>query len=384
MGAYIGNIRPKKGSKYNIKLIKELTMEKQKLVFTPSKVDADHPKIEAYLKGEQIFPTTVELDLTQLCSRSCVGCPYGIARAPGLTLQLPFLERLFSVLGPHTPGIVFSGGEPTITPHFSEVIKLAHKKGFKEIAIISNGANIHEPKIQNSLMEYATAIRISQYDWQLSESEHFINTLKKIENLRQRIDATGSKLEIGAAMLTRTKFNHRYKPVGQKVLDAGIHWLYFHPYCVDWNTPNPKQDDQTGVLQAIEDLKVSVSSPVNIQVPYARYSLTPLFFEKLHGSHFLIQIGADGINYAGPECKYEKDFALFDLNGKFTEEFLWSPQRIEKLNQISSANYRFIGTKHRPPMFSDYVQKIIDKKNGIACGSFAKEQQVEFAYPNII
>jgi MoaA/NifB/PqqE/SkfB family radical SAM enzyme len=73
---------------------------------------------------------------------------YGVARSPGLTLQLPFLDRLFSILGPHTPGIVFSGGEPTIVPHFPEVVKMAREKGFKEIAIISNGEQIDRPHIR--------------------------------------------------------------------------------------------------------------------------------------------------------------------------------------------------------------------------------------------
>lgn len=100
-------------------------INEQPRLFAPSKVNTYHEKIEAYLKGEQIYPTTIELDLTQLCTRSCPGCPYGVSRQKGLTLDLPFLERLFSVLGPHTPGIVFSGGESTIVPHF----RLLHWQG---------------------------------------------------------------------------------------------------------------------------------------------------------------------------------------------------------------------------------------------------------------
>ena len=355
-----------------------------KVVFTPSKVDSEHQKIEAYIRGEHIFPTTIELDLTQLCSRTCSGCPYGEKRAAGLTLQLPFLERLFSILGPHTPGIVFSGGEPTIVPHFPEVMKLAHDKGFKEIAVISNGARIDQPDVREALLRYVTAIRISQYEWQTGESDHFRRTLHKIQDLRGKIDQEGSRLEIGASMLTRTPVNHRYRTVGQMALDSGIHWLYFHPYCIDWNLDKPRQDDQTGVLAALDDFKKSSPASANIQVPYARYSSEPLVFDKLHGSHFLIQVGADGINYAGPECKYEQDFALIDLNEQLDEDFLWNPQRVRRLDQINSSNYRHIGTRHRPPMFSDYVQKIIDGRKGLSRRTDPAEQPVEFAYPSII
>ena len=356
----------------------------QSKIFAPSKVSIDHQKIKAYLNGERFFPTTIELDLTQLCTRSCGGCPYSVSRRPGLTLQIPFLDRLFSVLGPNTPGIVLSGGEPTIVPHFPETAAMARKKGVKEIAVISNGANIDRPEVQAALLKHVTSIRISMYDWQENDSESFRSTLKKIEGLRNRIEKEGSKLEIGAAILTRRELNHRYEPVGLQALNAGIDWLYFHPYCIGWDTGYPTQADQTGVLEAIEKLKEIVPKNANIQVPVERYSEKPLCFEKLHGAYFLIQVGADGINYAGPECKYEKEAELLNLNEYMEDDFLWHPQRLKRLDQINSANYRCIGTKHRPPIFSDYIQKIIQlRKNNTELESL-KEPANSFFYPNII
>lgn len=356
--------------------------EDKNKIFTPSKVTSESEKVGAYLNGERFFPTTIELDLTQLCSRACSGCPYGASRRPGLTLQLPFMDRLFGILGPMTPGIVFSGGEPTIVPHFDETIKMARSKGFKEIAIISNGENIDKPKIQDALMENATAIRISMYEWQEKESEHFINTLKKIESLRNRIEKEGSKLEIGASMLTRKELNHRYTPVGLQVLNSGIDWLYFHPYCVDWDEKYPQRADQTGVIESVEKLKEAAPSGSSIQFPYERYSDVPLYFEKLHGSFFLIQVGADGKNYAGPECKYEKEAELLNLNEYMEDDFLWHPKRVGILNGLNSSNYRHIGTKHRPSIFSDYLQKIIDSKTSGKDNAQAEENS--FSYPNII
>jgi hypothetical protein len=357
---------------------------KEAKIFAPSKVNIDHQKVEDYLNGKPIYPTTIEMDLTQLCSRSCEGCPYGVARQPGLTLQMPFLDRFFSIMGPHTPGIVFSGGESTIVPHFPETLALARRKGFKEIAIISNGANIDQPAVQNALLEHATSIRISMYEWQDAITPHFTHTLKKIEQLRNRIEREGSKLEIGASMLTRSEWNHRYQPVGLQALDSGIHWLYFHPYCVDWDQEYPKQADQIGVLEAIATLKAAAPAHTNIQVPAARYDHRPLFFEKLHGSHFLIQVGADGINYAGPENKYEPEYALLDLNEYLEEDFLWQPQRLGRLDAINSDNYRFIGTKHRPPMFSDYIQYLIQARREHDPMADLAEPAGDFSYPNII
>lgn len=353
-------------------------------IFAPSKVTADQQKLETYLRGEPIYPTTIELDLTQLCTRSCPGCPYSVVRRPGLTLQLPFLDRLFSILGPHTPGIVLSGGESTLVPHFPETVALARQKGFKQIAVISNGGNVHMPGVQDALLESATSIRISMYDWQEYESEYFLNTLKKIEVLRNRIKKEGSKLEIGASILTRSDWNHRYESVGLRALAAGIDWLYFHPYCIDWEAQYPVQADQTGVLEAIERFRGVAPVDANLQVPYERYSREPLYFEKLHGSHFLIQVGADGVNYAGPECKYEKETALLDLNEYLEDDFLWHPQRVSRLNELNSRNYRFIGTKHRPVIFSDHIQKIIDSRREHQPEETLKEPADQFSYADII
>jgi hypothetical protein len=353
-------------------------------VFAPSKVDGDRQKVEAYLKGERIYPTTLEIDLTHLCTRSCSGCPYGKERKAGLTLQLPFLDRLFGVLGPHTPGIIFSGGESTIVPHFPEAVALARKKGFQEIALISNGGNIHNPRVQDALLEHVTSIRISLYDWQEDDSGYFRNTLKKIQDLRRRIGQEGSKLEIGAAMLTRTELNHRYQPVGRMALDAGIDWLYFHPYCIDWDRGRPIQADQTGVLDAINTFKGTAPDNANIQVPVERYDASLLFFEKLHGAHFLIEVGADGVNYLGPECKYEQDAELLDLNDYLEDDFLWHPQRLERINRTNSDNYRYIGTRHRPPMFSDHIQKQLNLQSGHRIEEGRKEFADRFAYPSII
>ncbi|MFA5113125.1 MAG: radical SAM protein [Candidatus Margulisiibacteriota bacterium] len=353
-------------------------------IFAPSKVGIDHHKIEAYLNNERIFPTTMEMDLTQLCSRDCPACPYSASKKPGLTLQLPFLDRLFGILGHRTTGLVLSGGEPTIVPHFPATIKLAKKKGFKQIAIISNGANIDRPEVQDALLEHATSIRISLYDWQEADTESLSNTLKKIAGLRRRIDREKSPLELGAAMLTRKAWNHRYGPVGAQAFAAGIDWLYFHPFCVDWEAGTPVQDDQSGTLEEIARLKTVWPENFNVQVPLERYSPLPLKFEKLHGSYFLIQVGADGVNYLGPECKYQKEAALLDLNDYLEDDFLWHPSRLRKIEAANSDNYPYIGTKHRPPIFSDYIQKLIDTRKEHKAWDGLQESPNTFQYPGII
>jgi hypothetical protein len=352
-------------------------------IFAPSKVSIHKDRIDAYLKGENIYPVTMEIDLTQRCTRDCPVCPYSSTKTAGLTLELPFLDRLFSILGPHVPGLVLSGGEATFVPHFPETVALARSRGFKQIAVISNGSLLHVTKVQDALLKHVTSIRVSMYDWQDGDSDYFKETLEKIYNLRNRVQKEGSQLEIGASILTRKEWNDKYTYVGTQALKAGVDWVYFHPFCIDWEEKRPVQADQTGVLEAIEEFRRQAPEGSNIQVPYERYSTEALYFKKLHGSHFLIQVGADGCNYAGPECKYERDYNLLDLNKYLKDDFLWHPQRIAALNQMNSSNYQTIGTKHRPPVFSDHVEKIIAANNGNNNAELVKDAR-EFHYPEII
>jgi hypothetical protein len=261
---------------------------------------------------------------------------------------------------------------------------MARKKGFKQIVIVSNGANIHRPEVQASLLEYVTSIRISLYDWQENVSESFRNTLRKIEELRNSIEKEGSKLQIGASILTCQEWNHRYLPVGLQALNAGINWLYFHPYCIDFDTGYPAQANQTGVLEAIEKLKEIAPKNANIQVPVERYSRESLSFEKLHGAYFLMEVGADGILYAGPECKYNKDAELLNLYSYLEDDFLWHPRILKRLNETNSDNYHFIGTRHRPPIFSDFIQKVIQLRNDNKTEESLIESSSDFFHPFIL
>jgi hypothetical protein len=323
------------------------------------------------------------LDLTQQCTRSCPECPYTVSRRAELTLQLPFLRRLFAILGPLTRGLIVSGGEATVVPHFPETLALARASGFKEIAVISNGTRLHVPQVQDALLEHVTSVRVSVYDWQQGESPALVETLERVERLSRRARKEGSKLEIGAAMLTRAEFVPRLEPVARQILGTGVDWLYFHPYCVDWEQERPVQADQTGVLEAIDHLQGSVPESSRIQTPRERYSRTPLSFSRLHGAHFLIQVGADGVNYAGPECKYRPEYALIDLNDSLDDDFLWHPRRLSLLDGMNSTNYSPIGTRHRPPVFSDYIEGVIRRRES-GNDPLASDPQERFLYPEII
>ncbi len=44
-----------------------------------------------------------------------------------------------------------------------------------------------------------------------------------------------------------------------------------------------------------------------------RYVDTGLSFDGYHAAHFLLVVGADGMNYLGAEVKYQPQYAIADL-----------------------------------------------------------------------
>ena len=83
-------------------------------IFERTKVESHPERVTDYLAGRPIFTTTMEMDLSMACTRACEGCPFGSVRGPRHSLSLPFLDRLFGILGGQAPGLVLSGGEPTL------------------------------------------------------------------------------------------------------------------------------------------------------------------------------------------------------------------------------------------------------------------------------
>lgn len=92
---------------------------------------------------DKLYPVSVELTLTNQCNLNCVYCSDNDLRkrqGKKQALSYEVIERLLSDLAEWgTKGIVLEGGgEPTLYPEFSRVIKLAKEKGLG-IGLITNG-----------------------------------------------------------------------------------------------------------------------------------------------------------------------------------------------------------------------------------------------------
>lgn len=333
---------------------------KEPTVASPNKVTWHQEKVMAYCRGEPIYPATLELDLTSRCTRTCENCPSSRSRFHS-SLEQGFVDRLLGVLGGHTRGLLLTGGEPTMSDLFPWTLSEARRRGFEEIAVVTNGSLLHQDRVYSALLEHASTIRLSLYDWADSTCSAFLPTLRKIEELRHRIDDSASSLKIGISLLTSADRSQRLIHMAETVRDAGAHWVYFHPVCLGWGKGVPVQVSQNNVIPMLHAWRESLSNGFQAHWAEERYSHSILDFDGYHGAHFLLIIGADGLNYLGAEVKYQPDFVLADVAGDWSEDFLWRPGRLARIAAVTSGNYTAIGSRHRGALYSHVLETL--KKN---------------------
>jgi len=346
------------------------------------KITYHKEKIESYLRNEPIFPATLELDLTSACNRKCPNCP-STTNLPSYSLEINFVERLFSHLEGQTRGLLLTGGEPTMAVNFPEVLHMARKYGFVDVVVVTNGAFLNEEKVAGALLADASAVRLSMYDWSAESSEGLYPTLKRIETLRSRIDLDDSKLQIGVSVLTSKENANGLSAVSQKALSAGAHWIYFHPLCTRWDSGSPLRVDQRGVLDQVEGCQDSPSDGFGIFVFRDRYMKNEIKFSGYHAGHFLLVVGADGMNYLGAEVKYHPQHIIADVAGNWRKNFLWERQRLQRINAVDSKTYPAIGSRHRGVLYNGLIERLMQLRQSASDESFSFSKD-EFLYPHIL
>jgi MoaA/NifB/PqqE/SkfB family radical SAM enzyme len=346
------------------------------------KVAYHRQKLEAYLRNEQILPATVELDISSQCNRRCPFCPSTTSKYASM-LDLGFIKRLFARLEGETKGLLLSGGEPTLSPIFPEVLRLAREYGFVDIAIVTNGGLLDKEEVAAALCAYASTVRVSIYDWTKEPRADLQATLRQIETLRSRVDREGSNLQIGVSALTSRENADTVPSITREASSAGAHWIYFHPMCIRWDVGAPERVDQSRVLEKIRECEEAQSDKFQIFTFPDRYVERKIDFSGYHAAHFLLVIAADGINYLGAEVKYHPQFAIADLTKNWTDDFLWQEERLERIKSVNSRTYSALSSRHRGILYNHVIQDLINRGARSLDGISAIPTE-SYAFPHIL
>jgi len=357
-----------------------LTSPLEKEVASGYKIAAHRERILAYLRGEAIYPVSLELDLTSRCSRTCRDCPSTRAREHW-ELTETFVKRLFAALGGNVPGLLLTGGEPTISPLFAGTLAMAREHGFRDIAVVTNGSHLDRDDICSALLAHASTIRVSLYDWEEAVFAGAELIFKRLAALRGLIDAGRSPLRIGVSALTSKERLGRLRRLVETAAASGVHWIYFHPRCRHWDKGRPQPEAQDGVLGEIARLRKEFSGRIEIDFSSQRYQDFPLRFSGYHAAHFLMVVGADRKNYLGAEVKYHPDFVTADLGKSLADGFLWEAHRLERIAAYGHGNYPAMGSRHRGVLYNDFIERL---KEHEPCAQRILDKPPTFQYPHIL
>jgi len=194
-------------------------------VFYPDKQGTTIRQIDTdLLYGEDTVPELLDISLLKFCD---FGCPYcyqeaSIERAQKLTLQdLDWLYGQFMDELSRPYQVAYGGGEPTLHPQFTEILKLTYD--YKIVPnYTTNGTNLTD-KVLQATDDYCGGIAVTYHEW---KPEPF---WKAIERLKLLSDKTQKNAHI---IVTKQNL-HKLSTYIKQILDTGVIdfvvLLEFHP-----------------------------------------------------------------------------------------------------------------------------------------------------------
>jgi hypothetical protein len=335
-------------------------------------------KVASFLAGKPIFPVTLELGLTTACNRSCPDCPSRKGR-PGQFLAEKTARRLFSLCRGRTFGAIFSGGEPTLHPGFGSLLAAARENGFRDVVVISNGSRLDRDEVVVPLLDHASVVRVSLYDWQEGARSGSSPTLGRITRLRELIEKTGSSLQIGTSLLTRGAGRKSLSRAAAAVRAAGAHWIYFHPTCVAAAGGVSRQRGQENLLSALAACRRDQPPDFAVHYLAQRFSDAPVFFHGYHAARFIMVVGADGANYLSSETKYRSGYRIAREADYMDDDFYSRPGRLEKIAAVGSDDYPAGGSRNRGILYNQALEEM--RNDAAGRGRF---QELDFLFPHIL
>lgn len=325
---------------------------------SPLKLFAHADRVADFLAGRHVDPVTLELGLTTRCDRRCIDCPSGLGEG-ALSLEPGLVDELFAVAAGRIPGLILTGGEPTLHPHLPRVLAAAGRPGgFRDVAVITNGCGLVDEGVVEALVRHATSVRVSLYDWKERGLDALDEILGRVGRLAARARSVGSPLRVGVSALTDAPSVGLLDELAGRARDAGASWIYFHPFCVR-SAAAPDAGGQEGVLAAIDRIRLtSGGGGFEVFALAERYEDVPLRFSGYHGARFVAVVGADARVYLSSETKYRPGFELADLRREGPSALV-GPALARGAAAAASAAYPMVSVRSRGALYSDLLERLL-------------------------
>lgn len=337
-------------------------------IFKSDKILHHLDRVNNWMKGDNVFPITVELDATNICNHKCPGCCCGF---DGSNESLS-IEEMKSVIDQiaelGAKAITFTGGgEPLCNKDTPVAIEYARSRGL-DVGLITNGSLTHAYS-EHQLVDNCTWIRISldagseEMYSRTHGMHHFDLVVNNIADLVGAKKGSPRNCTIGVGYLTG-KNTDRYEDMVDFVdiaVNLEVDYAQFRPYLtrgkkdlskfipVDFNSLQKMSTDKTKILTSAHKYR---SIRDNEGRSYA----------ICYGHQFATVVCATGEMTICCHTRGERDFVLGSIKQKSISE-IWSSDR--RQNAIKNINLSKCPMYCRANTFNEILYSLNDDREHV-------------------
>jgi len=311
-------------------------------------------RLQSFLRGEMVYPISVEMDLSDWCNLKCSWCRFSKSHNPAVMpywLAEKILRELAEV---GVKSVVYSGGgEPLLNPQFREIADLGYSLGLDQ-GIYTNGVYVY--KYVETLNQKMKFVYISldaatrETFLKVKGSDLFDQVLENVSLLCQQKD----KAKIGLGFLVNPE-NHHEAGMFTKLLDAfDVDYIQFRPAV----TENIDKKWLRGVMKDLSEF-MGVE-----RIIIADYKFKDLLrkdggrtYSKCLGHNFLGGISADGTVWLCLNRRYCEGFSIGNLREQSFKEIWNGEKRKQVIQKITLSECPKLCRAHELNKFLAYVTK---------------------------
>lgn len=329
--------------------------------FQPMKLLRHSDRIEASLRGEVVYPISVEFDLSNRCNHSCPWCSFnGFRQDNWVQFPMPRAASLLGELaGVGVKSITFTGGgEPLTHKHAPLLFERAHQLGL-QFGVVTNGRLlVGAPRA--AIAAYAKFCRVS-LDAGTPQTHQLLHATPKpefaivLDNLRKTREAAGDRaLTLGASFCVFDCNVEEIEEAARLVRDTGANYLEVRPvFATEWRgggfsraLSDPNVERARAALERAKALATDTFRVIGMVERFDALTGAAKGFSKCHIGPLTTVINADGYLY---HCCQMRGLPNFRAGSVLTQPFAevwWNAEHramVDAIDVTKCAPCRYAG-----------------------------------------
>ena len=313
---------------------KELTLQQKK------NTELNMRELEAGATVLQSYPRRLVLELTNACNLNCVMCGRNAANFKPTVFDMDVFRSFEPIMDTIEEVTLMGWGEPTIHPHFNEMLKIIDKHSARKY-FCSNGMNLE--KIKDAIFDYHVDVFAVSLDGATDETNSRIRRGSKIEQITEDLkDIVHIKKERGlkypwinfvfCAMRSNIKELPDLVRLAAKIGIEEVKVVYLTVFGED--LMNESLWGQEELVREIFEKAIKIGDELGIVLKLPHYVGEDEAGDKLHKDCYVTWrdffLGSDG--YVRPCMSTPIHFFAYDKNRDFME--MWNSPEYRNYREI--------------------------------------------------